>query len=988
MHKILNVFSPQKSVLPPHRAFDISIEIKAGCDAPFGGLYNLALNEQVELKAYLNDLLMKGFIRPSKSAAAAPIFFVKVPGKKNRPCVDYRGLNKVTKRDSYPIPVMSWLLNQLKGCKFFAKIDLKAAFNLLRLAEGDEWKTAFRTPWGLFEYLVMPFGLANAPACFQRFIQWVLREYLDIFCFVYIDDILIFSKTDDEHLDHVDNILAALSEHNLTASLEKCSFFQTTVTFLGFIISTTGISMDPEKLKKISEWPLPGSLKSLQRFLGFSNFYRRFIKNFSGVAGPLNALTANGVDTVKGLETREAKYSFNLLKKLFSSEPFLIHFDFSLPRVIHVDSPGYAYSGILSQKNAKGELKPVAYFSRKLNESERKWQVHDQELGAIIACFEEWRAWLIGCQETISVFSDHANLRYFMKAQSLTAKQAIWASYLSEFNFEILHIPGKSNPADPASRRSDYTGKENLTNRVVLLGHREGGDVQVQAITMRQLKISRINNPFASFMPAEKYILNSLRACYDTDEFLQGRIPIALTYHDHQWWWRDKLYVPRSMRQMILKQVHKAPAAGHWGVMKTLELLTRTFDWPNLRTDVLRFCSSCKSCQAVKVDHRAPQGTLMPIPIPDRPWSKIGVDFIVKLPLSKGFDSIMVVVDHFSKTAHFIPANETWKADQLAEAFIDQVFRLHGLPEKIVSDRGTTFMSHFWTSVLRQLKITPTPSTAFHPQTDGQVERTNALLEDYLRHYVSLEQTDWACWLALAEFSYNNTPLASTRCSPFFATNGFHPRFNYLVASSGIPAADKFVAHLQKIQDQLMENLIQAKEAQSRFYNKGRRVDIVYTPGDYVWLSRKHIKTRRQNSKLDVRRLGPFRVKRMIGKNAVELELTPAYSRLHPVFNVSLLMPYLPSDTSPPPQILDPVKDFPQNFVDWASTAFILAYRCLQPGVHEYLIRGQDPSALNDEWRLLTMLSPDLDPFLKQFHLSTPSRGSGPSDVIWQQRSL
>lgn len=419
-----------------------------------------------------------------------------------------------------------------------------------------------------------------------------------------------------------------------------------------------------------------------------------------------------------------------------------------------------------------------------------------------------------------------------MKAQSLTAKQARWASYLSEFSFEILHIPGKSNPADPASRRSDYTGKEILTNRVVLLGRREEEDVQINAITMRKLKISRVNNPFSSFMPAEETTLTSLRACYDTDEYLQGRIPTALSYQDHLWWWRDKLYVPKSMRQMILEQVHNAPAAGHWGVMKTLELLTRTFDWPNSRADVLTFCSSCRSCQAVKVDHRAPQGTLMPLPIPDRPWSKIGVDFIVKLPLSKGFDSVMVVVDHFSKSAHFIPAKETWKADQLAEAFVDQIFRLQGLPETIVSDRGTTFMSHFWNSVLSQLKINPTPSTAFHPQTDGQVERINALLEDYLRHYVSLEQTDWAHWLALAEFSYNNTPSASTKCSPFFAIHGFHPRFNSLVASSNIPAADEFVAHLQNVQNQLVENSTRAKEAQSRFYNQGRRVDVSYSPGE------------------------------------------------------------------------------------------------------------------------------------------------------------
>lgn len=212
----------------------------------------------------------------------------------------------------------------------------------------------------------------------------------------------------------------------------------------------------------------------------------------------------------------------------------------------------------------------------------------------------------------------------------------------------------------------------------------------------------------------------------------------------------------------------------------------------------------------------------------------------------------MVIVDHFSKNAHFIPANETWKPDKLAEVFIDHVFKLHGLPDTIVSDRGLIFMSQFWTSVLEQLHIWPTPLTAFYPQTDGQAERINALVEDYLRHYVSLEQDDWSQWLALAEFSYNNTPSSSTKCSPFFAVHGFHPCFNSFVASSSVLAADAFVKHMQDIHHGLLINLKKSKESQSCFHNKGRRVDVIYAPVDLVWLSRKHIKTRRSNLELDV----------------------------------------------------------------------------------------------------------------------------------------
>lgn len=388
----------------------------------------------------------------------------------------------------------------------------------------------------------------------------------------------------------------------------------------------------------------------------------------------------------------------------------------------------------------------------------------------------------------------------------------------------------------------------------------------------------------------------------------------------------------------------------------------------------------------MKVDHRPPQGKMIPLSVPDRPWSVIGVDFIVKLPCSEGFDSIMVVVDHFSKTSHFVAAKESWNAEQLAKAFISQIFKLHGLPDTIVSDRGTTFMSHFWTSVLRELCINPSPSTAFHPQTDGQVERINAVLEDYLRHFVSAEQNDWTQWLPMAEFSYNNTPSASTGFSPFFATQGHHPRFNSLVASSGIPTADAFVSHLQEIQEQLVDNLKLAKESQSRFYNKNRRVDVSYAPGDLVWLSRRNIKTRRACSKLDVRRIGPFKIKRMIGKNAAELILPAHLSRLHPVFNVSLLMPFVTDDVSQVPPLVESTNTFLQGLVDWASSTYILDYRQLTPNIHEYLIRDEDSSGLNDQWRLLTLLSPNIDSFLREFHRKSPSRGTGPSTLIWQQR--
>lgn len=587
----------------------------------------------------------------------------------------------------------------------------------------------------------------------------------------------------------------------------------------------------------------------------------------------------------------------------------------------------------------------------------------------------------MGTDFPVSVLSDHANLRYFMTAQLLTPRQARWASFLGEFNFEILHTPGKTNPADPASRRCDFVGNKEDSARVILLGSREIKEIGINAISIR--------NPgrfdISSFMPVDLELTKRIETAYQGDALITGVHPAFLHFVNGIWWWRDRIYLPMSLRSSVLKEVHESCTGGHWGAMKTFDLLSRSFGWPNMRKDVLSFLNTCGSCQQVKVDRRPPQGQLVPLPIPDRPWSTIGIDFIVKLPLSNEFDSVMVVVDHFSKAAHFIPAKESWGADELAKAFVDKVFRFHGLPDVIISDRGSTLVSAFWKSVMSLLGIKGAPSTAFHPQTDGQVERTNALLEDYLRHYVSEDQTNWADLLALAEFSYNNSASSSTGMTPFFALLGYHPRFNSWTGSSGRPAADEFVRRIQEIQELLQENLVQAKDAQARFYNKDRRVATTYNPGDLVWLSRRNLKTRRPNNKLDVRRLGPFRVVRMVGSNAAELKLPPDLQRLHPVFNVSLLMPFAGTLMQEDSRQRAHWRDL--LIRDEQAIKTIVDYRVDATGVHEYLVKLDGCSDLDALWMPLSTIPLHLDTFLKRFHRLAPMRGVGPPQHVWISRA-
>src|SRR5258708_5474390 len=375
-HEFSDLFVDKEATeLPPHCSHDIKIELEHGKSPPFGPIYSLTDKEKEVLWAYLADNLAKGFIRPSTSLAASPILFVKKGNGSLRLCVDYHGLNAITRRNHYPLP----LVNDL----------LKSAFNLLRVASGDEWKMAFRTNEGLFEYLIMPFGLTNAPAAFQGFIQWVLWEHLGIFCMVYLDDILIFSHSQEEHNGHVRKVLHALREHGLLTSVDECEFDQEALEYLGFIIGKEGIVMHPKKLEMIKSWPMPKSVKEVQSFLGFANFYRCFISHYSKIATPLIEVTKKD-NPVPFPLTGHALDSFLELKKAFTSTPLLVHHNPSTPIFLFTDASDFAISGIPHQKDTEGNLHLLAYYSRKLSESEINYSVHDKEMLAIVESLREF----------------------------------------------------------------------------------------------------------------------------------------------------------------------------------------------------------------------------------------------------------------------------------------------------------------------------------------------------------------------------------------------------------------------------------------------------------------------------------------------------------------------------------------------------------------------------------------------------------------------
>ncbi|KAK3548098.1 hypothetical protein QTP70_004725 [Hemibagrus guttatus] len=438
------VFSRERAArLTVHRAWDCTIDLLPNTSPPKGRVYPLSLPEARAMEEYIEEALAVGHIRPSTSPAAVGFFFVgkKVGGL--HPCIDYRGLSAITVRYPYPLPLVPVALEQLRGARFFTKLDLRSAYNLVRIREGDEWKTAFHTTHSHYEYLVMPFGLTNAPAVFQSLINEVFQDILGKWVIAYIDDILVYSTSLEEHVRHVRAVLSRLQQNHLYIKPEKCEFHRTTITFLGYVISRQGVEMDLTKLRAVTEWPNPTTIKDLQRFLGFANFYRRFIQNYSSVAGPLTSL-------LRGKPRRlcwsdQAQVAFVKLKDSFTTAPILHHPDPDLPFVVEVDASSSGIGAVLSQRHGvPSKLHPCAFFYRKLTAAGANYDVGNRELLSIKAVLEEWLHWLEGARHPFLVLTDHHNLEYLRSAKRLNPLQARWALFFTRFEFSVI-APGPSS---------------------------------------------------------------------------------------------------------------------------------------------------------------------------------------------------------------------------------------------------------------------------------------------------------------------------------------------------------------------------------------------------------------------------------------------------------------------------------------------------------------------------------------------------------------
>jgi len=881
--------------LPPHRIYDCKIKLKDKDNLFYGPLYPLTEEERTALKEYIKENLEKGFIRPSNSPAGAPVLFVKKKDNTLRLCVDYRRLNENTIRDSYPLPLITELFDRLREARIFTKLDLKSAYNLVRINPGDEYKTAFRTRYGHFEYLVMPFGLKNAPATFQHFINDVLGEYLDDFAFSYIDDILIYSKNLEEHRVHVKKVLERLKKNGLYVKLSKCEFETNETTFLGHIISDKGIAMDPAKVKAIKEWPIPTNVTEVQSFIGLCNYYRRFIPSFANIAKPLHNLTKKGVNFDWSTEYNNA---FEVLKDAFTKEPILVHANPDLEFIVETDASNFAIGAVLSQRQpVTNELHPICYYSRGLTKSEKNYPIYDKELLAVISACKEWRHYLEGAKHPFKVFTDHKNLTFPRKPELLSQRQIRWNLFLTRFDFSINYRPGKEGgKPDAFSRRADYSKHDNdmhdeeehIASCLTVQEIRDNVSIVAVQGSLREDLIKESKN--------DEEILNIIKMLKGEIAADKRKKKLLKEFHYDEsneglLFYRKLIYVPVKLRNKIISIHHDSLTAGHFGYLKNRELISRNFIWLNMVSDIINYISTCSVCCSAKDERHKPYGLLVPLPTPKKPWSSISLDFITDLPKSKNKTVVMVIVDRFSKMAHFIPFRMLPTAQIAADVFLQEIFRLHGLPDEIISDRGTQFTAEFWQRLCSLLCIDHKLSSAHHPQTDGQTERVNGILEQYLRCYSNEKQDNWVCLLPYAEFAYNNTLQQSIKQTPFYANYGYHPRSSPLVAAiNGNGAAHDRAKEIQKNFLFLRSKLEEAKLRYKKYADMGRIPGPEFKVNDLVWLKRNDL-INKGSPKLNKRKVGPFKIVKKINTVTYQLELPKKY-RCHPVFHISEMEPY------------------------------------------------------------------------------------------------
>lgn len=859
------------------------------------------VEEHDAVKKYLADFIAKGWIRPSLSPWAAPVLFVPkkadpVTGKRSlRMVISFVKLNsKTLNRIAYRLPRISDLLNRMLGARYFSKLDLLDGYYQVRMKSEDIPKTAFTTPYGNFEFRVMPMGLCGAASTFQYLMDETFRKSAELkpgeivsflrFIANYLDDVCIFSRTREEHLMHIRAVLQRLRKCKLYVKPTKCEWLQTHVDFLGHNVSADGLAIHPDKGRALQHWPAPQNVSEVRSLLGTFGFWRSYIKTYADIAAPLTELTSSRTVWRWGEKEQAA---LDKLKHAVLDAPVLMHPDTDKPFFVVTDASNFAVGASLEQESAPEKRRPITFFSHSLNNAERGYPVHERELLAIVLALRVWRHYLYGSAFKVICQTDHKPLQHFMSQSTLSARQVRWQQFLSEFNLQVKYIPGDTNDfADGLSRRPDL--------RLMFIG----------AIAPFDGWLSRI----------QKAILQNKESRILFNKARQGRVKVSRSSHyalhnDTLYYVRGKVhavYVPPQgeLRRSLLSEYHDSPLAGHFGWEKSFHAIAQHYYWPSMRQEMKDYVLRCTKCQLNKPTVQ-PKPQLHPLPVPEGPFHTITLDWLKGFPKNKdGYDSVLNIVDKFSKWAIIVPCDSHASTKDTIRVLWERVFSWVGLPNVIIGDRDSRLTASMMQSLRKFLQVELRLSSGYHPQTDGQTENFHRIFLTSLRSYVSEYHGDWMQRIPAFLYAYHNTIHSATGYTPHRLLFGWCPRDLRapLAADVKSPHADvrQWLRSRTEELAQAHVSLEHARSVMNRAHKASDRAHV-YHVDDLVKLSTKVVdvvSTSTQAPKLQPKYIGPFRVIAVGEHGTVTLDLPDAYSRIHNVFNVCDVRPWLHDGTS------------------------------------------------------------------------------------------
>ncbi len=953
------------------------VRIDIGDGLPIRHLpYRISQAERQAVRQEIHNLQANGYIRPSDSPWASRIVLVKKKDGTTRFCVDYRPLNAVTRKDAYPLPRIDDMIDQLGKAKFFSTLDMASGYHQLRIAEQDIPKTAFTSWEGNWEYTVMPFGLTNAPAAFQRAMDVILMGISWQMCMVYIDDIIIYSPTFEQHLSDLETVLKRLDSVSMAVKLRKCQFCRQALSFLGHVVTSDGVHVDNTKVEAIKNMRRPVTAKELRRFLGLCGYYRRFVKQFAEIARPLSALTS--IKLRGPLPWNHlCDAAFEELKQRLSSAPILAYPNFKKPFILHTDASSVAIGAVLAQEDDAGAERVVSYASKTLQSAEIKYSTSERECLAVVTWVKVFRPYLHG--RPFKLVTDHSALLWLLNLKDPSSRLARWALRLQEYQYDIVYRQGSRHSNADAMTRAPVVDECKVACNMARLSTepkirvtrqqtrllREAEEYKRQQeeaststtasgvldVTVRDdnLKIPPSSQDVrgepemnvgkdVSSIPESRHQEDPTEPVQEGPEELV--IDITPAEIDRLWTeisesaenatakqkhfalkqWEDEecrtmmiflwngttpadpmraiwvntaaehmhlvdgclyrqwkpqsanqrcdlrlqLVAPRMLRKELLEEFHDDRLAGHMGRNATFKKLRSLYWWPSMYKDTAEWVSTCQICQGRSKPLKPNRAPLQPIQV-GRPLHRVGIDIVGPLPRTpRGNAYILVMMDYFTKWPEIAPLPDV-QASTVAKHFIESVICRHGAPQILLSDRGKQFMSKMLKQVIRYLGIKKDFTTAYHPQTDGLVERFNRTMVDMLSKVVKPTQRDWDEWLPAVAWAYRVTPQESTGETPFYLMHGRDPVFPSQVGL--FPREHEWtledfkndlVIKLEAAKTLTEENIKRAQQKQKQYADKGL-IPTQFCPGELVYLRVEIIKQGRK-VKLAQRWKGPYRV--------------------------------------------------------------------------------------------------------------------------------